>query len=61
MDYELTGSLVLLTSLTRVLVANNVISKFDLLADLARQQQEFPAPPEVFGQIRELVARMPDQ
>lgn len=57
--YELIGTALLLTTLTRALVANGVITKIDLLAELSRLQ--LAAPPEEVAQIRSLIQNLPDQ
>ncbi len=57
--YELAGMMLLLSTLTRALVANGTISKLDLLAELSRLR--LSAHPIVAGQVESLIQNLPDQ
>jgi len=57
--YESTGQLVLLSIITRALVAKGVLEKEDLLAELSRVQLAIPG--DVLAQLQELILNMPDR
>lgn len=59
MTYESTGQLVLLSIITRALVAKGVLEKEDLLAELSRVQLAIPG--DVLAQLQELILNMPDR
>jgi hypothetical protein len=56
---EIIGLAALTHVLTRALVANKVIDKEDLLAEISRIQLALPA--EVVNEFQELVLNLPDQ
>jgi hypothetical protein len=60
-DRILTAQSALIMALLRVLVANGVITKLDLMSDLHRQPYAAPLPPEVLSELQALVARLPDR
>lgn len=60
-DTAATGALVLLHVLTRALVANGVITKLDLSAELQRTAARHPIPEAVLSQIQALVQELPNQ